>query len=518
MANDFAPLSLADVLGSAAKIQAAQEGIQSAREERATAQQTRTINAHKVGAEMAANIVRQMADSKLAEGTPEFDAKLNALTAAHVPYLKAIGAPTQDGPADWSAIQALAASHLGETGTHSVVIARAADGKFHHYLVPKTGMPVDTGLEAQATGIPQGMHLVTGPGGQPMLAPYEGAPAGLSQIEAAKQQGKESTTLHKWEDAEGRPMLTPGAVIQGNYPPGRGPGPGQSPPTQQTPSAPTQAPPDASTVLAELITRRSELPAGRERDQLNALITHETQGQIRGGGLPAPTTPGVGPTPGEIAGQKANAEIPAERQKADIKTAQEQSGEISKAYGKKYLDIQDSRKSAFEQLNQYGRLGELLDKFDTGSLTPIGASISGVANSLGISLDKNLPVKQAFEAIANKLVMSQIGAGGIPANNFSDADRAFLERTMPGLSKTKEGNRMLIEYAKKVQKRVIETANMADAYYKSHGGKFDPGFDAEISQFATEHPLFGGSAIPTSSAPASAPMRLKYNPATGRLE
>jgi hypothetical protein len=57
-----------------------------------------------------------------------------------------------------------------------------------------------------------------------------------------------------------------------------------------------------------------------------------------------------------------------------------------------------------------------------------------------LGLPKDAGPAQALQAIANTFVLSKIGGeGGMPANNFSNADREFLQATKPNVVQTPEG-------------------------------------------------------------------------------
>jgi len=70
-----------------------------------------------------------------------------------------------------------------------------------------------------------------------------------------------------------------------------------------------------------------------------------------------------------------------------------------------------------------------------------------------------------------------------------------LESMTPGLSKTPEGNRLIIKTAKTLLQRQQQVARMAREYRKKHG-TFNEGFFDEMQDFADANPLFEGQTVP----------------------
>lgn len=117
---------------------------------------------------------------------------------------------------------------------------------------------------------------------------------------------------------------------------------------------------------------------------------------------------------------------------------------------------------ATSNLASLTRVQTLLDQVQQGKLEPSRMTVSAWAKSLGgdddfaksLGLDpKSVGSDQALQAMMNELVLGKMGAGGLPANNFSDADRQFLTDTLPKL-----GNKILIEAARRVHQGNIQRA------------------------------------------------------------
>lgn len=169
-----------------------------------------------------------------------------------------------------------------------------------------------------------------------------------------------------------------------------------------------------------------------------------------------------------------------------------ESVEVGKSFGKQFTDIQNDAIDAQGKLARLDRMEQLLQGVQTGRLTPTITQIAALADSLGVSLDKTLPAKQALEALSNEVALTlrnPSGGAGMPGA-LSDKDREFLVSMTPGLAKTPEGNQLIIDTARKLAKRSQEVAKMARAYRKQHG-HFDEGFLDELQEFADKNPLFG---------------------------
>jgi hypothetical protein len=122
---------------------------------------------------------------------------------------------------------------------------------------------------------------------------------------------------------------------------------------------------------------------------------------------------------------------------------------------------------ATNNLASLTRIQTLLDQVQQGKLEPSRMTVSAWAKSLGgdddfaknLGLDPNkVGDAQALRAMTNELVLGKIGTDGLPANNFSDADRKFLTDTLPKLGNDPRANEILIEAARRVHQSNIQRA------------------------------------------------------------
>jgi hypothetical protein len=128
--------------------------------------------------------------------------------------------------------------------------------------------------------------------------------------------------------------------------------------------------------------------------------------------------------------------------------------EFSKKYGGKQGDIAtdiegmaDKAHGALQTTNamiDYARRWKASGG-QLGKLANAQIFASGLMQSLGMTpqslgLPKDAGPGEALKAISNNLVLSKIGGeGGMPANNFSNADREFIEKTKPQVVDTPSG-------------------------------------------------------------------------------
>ena len=151
----------------------------------------------------------------------------------------------------------------------------------------------------------------------------------------------------------------------------------------------------------------------------------------------------------------------------DQKGETEEAKAAGKAAGERRAGMFAAANSATTNLATLTRVGTLLDQVDQGKLAPGRMNISAWAKSLGVDdnfakglgLDPSkVGTAQAVQAMTNELVLGKIGAGGLPANNFSDADRQFLTDTLPKIGNDPRANKILIEAARRVHQDSIQRA------------------------------------------------------------
>lgn len=191
----------------------------------------------------------------------------------------------------------------------------------------------------------------------------------------------------------------------------------------------------------------------------------------------------------------------------------EEAKTVGGGFGKQFNEIQAGSMDAAGKISRLDRLDQLLEGVTTGKLTPAMTQVSALADSLGIKLDPKLGAKQAVQALSNEVALqlrNPSGGAGMPGA-LSDKDREFLVSMTPGLANTAEGNKLIIESARKLAKREQDVARLARDY-RQRKGQMDEGFYQELAQFSAANPLFGGGAIPGGQERRASP-----RPGSGRV-
>ncbi len=160
-------------------------------------------------------------------------------------------------------------------------------------------------------------------------------------------------------------------------------------------------------------------------------------------------------------------------QKAGLSPGVAKYAEIdAKAGAERYNELQNASLNAPATIAKYRQLGTLLSQHEGGSLSKMGLNIASLANSMGIKIDKNLPNKQAAEALSNELALSMRDPSqgmGMPGA-MSDADRDYLVDATPNLSQSLAGRTKLIDMKISVLERSQDVAKMSSKWVKRYGG------------------------------------------------
>lgn len=215
----------------------------------------------------------------------------------------------------------------------------------------------------------------------------------------------------------------------------------------------------------------------------------------------------------------------------DMKQETEESKAIGKAAGEAASDVFKAGARAGQTLQRLTRMADLLDRAQTGKLAPAQMTVAQWGKALGFSDDtmkglglnpESVGSAEALQGLINQAVTGMIGAGGFPANNFSDADRKFLERSFPELQKTPEGNRLVLETLRISAERDRDKATAYAKWRKENKGSsfydFETQWDAsnasgpdrlgkiaeQAQRIAPPQAAQGQGGIPRVNSPADA--------------
>ena len=168
--------------------------------------------------------------------------------------------------------------------------------------------------------------------------------------------------------------------------------------------------------------------------------------------------------------------------------------EAGKLFAGEYVDIQKGARQASSMLGRLDRMEQLLatPNLKTGAGASQLTDLRRAASSLGMEVDtESLGAAESVRAIANELALqlrNPAGGAGMPGA-LSDKDREFLVNMVPGLTKTPEGNRRMIDYMKRLQQRNVEIAELANEYVRQTG-RLDAGFYDQLEAWSEQNPLF----------------------------
>jgi hypothetical protein len=157
--------------------------------------------------------------------------------------------------------------------------------------------------------------------------------------------------------------------------------------------------------------------------------------------------------------------------RADIKE-----GEV---IGEEGADVIKERNRSAQAIEKMGVVKQLADQWKAqggqlGSMAGTKIEVSKFMQSVGmdpaaVGLPANTDMGEALIAMSNEMAMGRIGGqGGMPANNFSEADRKFLIETVPNIENTERGFQTKLAIGARVAQRKMEAA---DIYEEARANK-----------------------------------------------
>jgi len=207
----------------------------------------------------------------------------------------------------------------------------------------------------------------------------------------------------------------------------------------------------------------------------------------------------------------------------EIKGEQAEAKAIGEGAGKRVNATIDRAAMGASKLQQLGQLEARMKDIETGKLAPAKMTIGAWAKGLGMSddalaslgIDPKMPGNaQAFNAISNRMMVDMIGAGGFPANNFSDADREFLLSTIPRLATEPGGNKLIIAAARRSAQLDIEKARALQEWRKANKNRSADDFEIEWAAEVAKRDVFGdlrkqAENIGSGGAPSAPAVRVR---------
>lgn len=251
----------------------------------------------------------------------------------------------------------------------------------------------------------------------------------------------------------------------------------------------------------------------RAREEANRIRGANEPLQPGAPGMPPTPTPGYAEQKGAVAGAEAGAKVgPALLQhQGELVIKDSQGAQVAA----------DHARVGIANLQ---RLGSLLDQVNTGKFQGTVQEMKAAAKSAGVDLDAlgvgdNVGIAQAAQALTGQLALQlrDPSAGGGMPGAMSDQDRKALYSMVAQIGNDPAGNKLMLDWQKKLYQRNIEVAKIVNDYGRSPEFLKDPtGVYAKVREYADKNPLFDPAKdMPKATAPAAV---RRFNPATGRLE
>ena len=187
--------------------------------------------------------------------------------------------------------------------------------------------------------------------------------------------------------------------------------------------------------------------------------------------------------------------------------------------------IMPAADKARERLALLGRMQQTRDALqaaggDVSKLAGVQAQVGGLLQALNVDpatlgLPKDAGPAEQLQALTGRLAVAQIGPGGFPANNFSEADRSFIVDIQPKLTDTSTGFEAKRFMEEKLAKRVLEREAMWLRYQddaRERGVSAESAwlrFQTDWSKHARANPVFSekdkSDVLNLGRPPAAAP-------------
>ncbi|MCG8357327.1 MAG: hypothetical protein MI920_17320 [Kiloniellales bacterium] len=154
----------------------------------------------------------------------------------------------------------------------------------------------------------------------------------------------------------------------------------------------------------------------------------------------------------------------------------------------------------------------------SGALAPAQLALGRFAQAVGANVDtRAIASAEGFNSAVNRVVLSQTSA---LKGQLSDRDVRFLEATAPQLSNTPGGNRLIIDYLRRLNDRAVLRARRMADFAQQNRSLNPPGqssFFQEWRAFEQQNPVFTredqvqanavatGSPVPGAAAASPGP-------------
>lgn len=165
----------------------------------------------------------------------------------------------------------------------------------------------------------------------------------------------------------------------------------------------------------------------------------------------------------------------------------EQDKTVGKYFGETYVGTQDAARASHKSDAEINRFEQFLSAAGSGTEEDLTLALRKVADAAGFDVDMNrVGAQEAMQSIG-----TQMGLGFVSQTKgaISNAEMELFMQAVPGLARSVEGNLLMLEMARKMNKRSRDVANLARRYRSEHG-RIDDGFFDQLDRYHAENPLF----------------------------
>lgn len=171
---------------------------------------------------------------------------------------------------------------------------------------------------------------------------------------------------------------------------------------------------------------------------------------------------------------------------------------VGKYYGEQYTTTLKEMVDAHSNNNGLNYMTQQLDK---GMYSGWGSQTVQTAKQLLVALGGDPAMAasgEAFNAESSRQMLAL--ANGRLSTGVSNEDRMALTAQTANMGNTPAGNRLVIDFMRKLNDRKIEIGKQAIDYASKHDGRIDAGFDKQISDYAEAHPMFSTAGTVSSGS------------------
>lgn len=146
----------------------------------------------------------------------------------------------------------------------------------------------------------------------------------------------------------------------------------------------------------------------------------------------------------------------------DQRQETEEAKALGKGAGERANAMIARGQGAATTIQKLSTLEAIQDRVQTGRLAGAKLTAGQWAKELGVG-EKQLEAfgigknfvgdAQTLQAQTSRMLVDMLGSGGFPSNNFSNADREFIEKTLPNLGNDPRGNRLMMAFMKRAAER-----------------------------------------------------------------